>query len=117
MNLPATIAVIRWLVRDTFRQARASGISALLLCVSAVCILVCLSVGSDGATSLHRSGERAEFLPSGDPEAARARAGHDGVDVVSGVLTLAFGAFRVPLGRDTEDAVRFLQMLLAGGVA
>jgi ABC-type transport system involved in multi-copper enzyme maturation permease subunit len=32
-------------------------------------------------------------------------------------LTLAFGAIRLPIGRDAEDAVRFLQVMLAGGVA
>jgi ABC-type transport system involved in multi-copper enzyme maturation permease subunit len=37
---------IGWLVRDTFRQARATGIFWLMLGVSAVAMLVCLSVPS-----------------------------------------------------------------------
>jgi len=39
MNLSAAIYAIRWLVRDTFRQARASGITWVMLAVSGVCIL------------------------------------------------------------------------------
>jgi hypothetical protein len=38
MNLPAALYAIRWLTRDTFRQARASGLTWLMLAVSAVCI-------------------------------------------------------------------------------
>jgi hypothetical protein len=40
-----------------------------------------------------------------------------GVDVPGGELTLLFGAFRVPLSRSRVEAIRFLQALLAGGVA
>lgn len=117
MKLSFAIYAFRWLVRDTFRQARASGLSWLMLAVSGLCILVCLSVGVTGGTPLHRSGEPAEFLPRGDPQASPALVGKAGVDVVNGELTLAFGAFRVQLGRDSVDAIRFLQLLLAGALA
>jgi ABC-type transport system involved in multi-copper enzyme maturation permease subunit len=117
MNLSFTIYAFRWLVRDTFRQARASGLFWLMLAVSGLCILVCLSVGVSGNTPLHRPGEPAEFLPRNDPKADPAVAAKAGVDVVSGEMTLAFGAFRVQLGRDADDAIRFLQLLLAGAIA
>jgi ABC-type transport system involved in multi-copper enzyme maturation permease subunit len=39
------------------------------------------------------------------------------VSIVQGRLTQGFGAIHLPLGRDAEDAVHFLQLLLAGGVA
>jgi ABC-type transport system involved in multi-copper enzyme maturation permease subunit len=116
MNSPAVLYVWRWLARDTFRQARASALFWLMLGVSGVFILACLSVGVEGATPLRHPGELPEFLPrqSGvDPE----KATKSGVDLVSGELTLGFGLFHVELGRDAEDAVRFLQLLLAGGVA
>ena len=37
--------------------------------------------------------------------------------VADGTLDLAFGAVRVPLARDARDAVHFLQLVLAAGVA
>src|SRR5205823_12590294 len=40
-----------------------------------------------------------------------------GVDVPTGELTLLFGAFRVPLARSRVEAVRFIELLLAGGLA
>jgi hypothetical protein len=89
-----------------------------MFAVTAVCVLVCLSAGVTHSQPLHHPGELPEFLPRQDPQAADpAKARRDGVDVIHGELTLAFGAVRLPLGRDAEDAVRFLQLLLAGGVA
>src|SRR5262249_27381781 len=70
-----------------------------------------------GGAPLHRPGEQAEFLPAGDNDATPEKLANQGVDVISGDLTLAFGAIRLQLGRDREDAVRFLQLLLAGAVA
>lgn len=115
MISPNAIYVVRWLVRDTFRQARASGLMWVMLGVSALCTIVCLSASVKGSQKLHRPGDTAEFLPHSDRDAPRAP--KDGVDVVSGELTLAFGAVRAPLGRDGEDAIRFLELLLAGFVA
>src|SRR5579885_2906678 len=115
MSLPNAICAIRWMARDTFRQAVASGVFWLTLAVSGVCVLFCLSVGVVGDRPLQRPDEPPEFLPRGDPASGKARAA--GVDVVGGDLTLAFGAVRLQLGRDAEDAVHFLQLFLAGGVA
>lgn len=88
-----------------------------MLGVSILCTLVSLSVKVEGSTRLHRPGERADFLPRHDPQADPAKTAKEGVDIVSGDLTLAFGAIRAPLGRDAEDAVHFLQLILAGAVA
>ena len=118
MNLPLAILTIRWSVRDTFLQALSSGILWLMLSVSALCIIFCLSVGVNGAAELRHADGPSEFLPRKHPWDKSATPGANaGVDVVSGELTLAFGAMRLPLGRDAEDAVRFLQVLLAEGVA
>jgi ABC-type transport system involved in multi-copper enzyme maturation permease subunit len=118
MNLPIALRTIRWLAWDTFRQALASGIFWLMLGISVICTLFCLSTGVEGGATLHRPGELTEFLPRNDPQAKQTtQAAKHGVDVVEGRLTLAFGAIRLPLGRDTDDAVRLLQLMLAGGVA
>jgi hypothetical protein len=116
MNSPAALYIVRWLARDTFRQARASSLFWLMLGASAVFIAACLSVGVQGPRSLRHANELPEFLPRQagvNPE----EAAKSGVDVVNGEISLGFGLFRVELGRDAEDSVRFLQLLLAGGVA
>jgi len=118
MNLPVVILTIRWMVRDTFRQALASGIFWLMLGASLLCILFCLSAGVDGGSQLRHSGEPPEFLPKKHADLSKTTpAAQAGVEVIRGDLTLAFGALRLPLGRDAEDSVRFLQLLLAGVVA
>ena len=42
---------------------------------------------------------------------------HEGVETVSGRMTLAFGAVSFPISRDRDDAVHLLELLLAGGIA
>lgn len=148
MNLPAVLFAIRWLVRDTARQARASGIFWLMLGISGLCTLLCLSVRVEGDVPLRTDGE-AEFLSRAERDRAaaaaadivlapsRAQAGgfpvplalasseyqqvdaanRHNVPLVSGQLTLAWGAIPVPLARDREQAVHFLQLQLAAWVA
>ncbi len=117
MNLSSSIYAIRWLVRDTFRQANASGITWVMLSVTALCILVCLSVGVQGPKSLQREDGTIEFLPGSQPGVDPQRTVAAGVDLAGGEMTLAFGTIHLPLGRDVQDGVRFLQLILAGCVA
>ncbi len=44
-------------------------------------------------------------------------AGHEGIVTISGKMSLAFGAISFPVARDKAEAVRFLELLLSGGVA
>jgi hypothetical protein len=44
MKPSAALSVLGWLIRDTFRQALASGVFWLMLGVSVVCVAACLSV-------------------------------------------------------------------------
>ncbi|HEY5312986.1 MAG TPA: ABC transporter permease subunit [Pirellulales bacterium] len=118
MSCSHRLSTLAWLVRDTFRQSLASGICWLLLGLSTLCIVVCLSISTSGAMSLERPGETSDFLPRFDPDAGNAeKLKQSGVVVADGRLRLAFGAIEVPLGRDTRSAVHFLELLLAGGVA
>ena len=79
---------------------------------------VCLSLRVEGSSTLAAPGENPDFLPKSDPDARdAAKLKQSGVQVVSGELTMGFGAIRIPLGRDAHHAVHFLQLLLAGGVA
>ncbi len=140
------LATARQMVRDTFRQAYASGIFWMMLAGTAVCAVLCLSVDVSGDVAIDGGDEPALFLPPPPPRplASAATAGlaasgplqaaaltaaagsagtspeaarHEGVDTLGGRMTLAFGAVRFPVARDRTDSVRFLELLLAGGIA
>src|SRR5690242_645030 len=83
-----TPAALSWLTRDVFRQARASGLTATLLTVSALATVVCLS---------------ANFAPLPDSEA--------------GTLTVLFGQVPVIADVPRDTAVRYLQFVFAGVAA
>lgn len=133
MDIVHGIACQGHLIRDTFRQSRASGILWIMLGVTAVCVALCLSVKITGDVSLHDPDETVYFLPKPPPpgvlppdQAGKGRRGlqpdperaqRDGVETVKGSMSLAFGAVSIPLGRERKDAVHFLELLLAGGVA
>jgi ABC-type transport system involved in multi-copper enzyme maturation permease subunit len=107
-----------WLIRDTFRQAFASGIAWLLAGLTSVCILVCLSASIKAPAPLAAQGENPNFIPRFAPEANdQHKLKQSGVAVADGNLSLAFGAVRVPITRDAHAAVHYLQLILAGGVA
>ncbi|MCZ2343354.1 MAG: hypothetical protein LC104_16405 [Bacteroidales bacterium] len=117
MTLPELIRAVRWMVRDTFRQSLATKLFWVMLTVTAVCTLVCLSLDVHGDVTPVTELDLPLVLPKAEadklnPEKLKA----DGVRVISGEVTLGFGTVTVPLGRNREDAVRFVQVLLAGGV-
>jgi ABC-type transport system involved in multi-copper enzyme maturation permease subunit len=134
VQLRSVFDIANHLVRDTFRQANASGISAIMSAITAVCVLLCLSVEISGDATLYAPDEPALFLPASphdqppagssatktsrpayetDPVLAR----REGIETVSGQMSLAFGAISISLGRDRRDAVQFLQLVLGGAVA
>jgi ABC-type transport system involved in multi-copper enzyme maturation permease subunit len=104
-DLPSIVFTIRCLVRDTFRQSLASRTFWLVLGLSGVCILLCLSVSVSGVTAHRPPGEIELFGPDGQP--------FTGLSKSTGQLSIAFGAIRLNLFRDAEAEVNFLQVLLA----
>src|SRR5271170_975252 len=62
------------LTRDTFRQACASGICWMMLAVTAICVVLCLSVNVSGDVTLHAEDEPALFLPRTSEGTASTRA-------------------------------------------
>ncbi|HWE40329.1 MAG TPA: ABC transporter permease subunit [Isosphaeraceae bacterium] len=109
MTATTAAAALGWLVRDTFRQARASRLAWLMLAVSALCILLCLSLRIDGSKSVHRPGEIELVAPDEQPL-------HE-PGMRLGRVSLLFGAVRLGVFRDAEAQVHFLQVLLAEWVA
>ncbi len=134
VNVWSNFAILKHLIRDTFRQARASGIGWIMLALTAICVLFCLSVSVSGDVSLHDENEQVLFLPAPSPRAVvPLTAAHtkgwapletnpdlarrEGFETISGRMTLAFGAVSFPVSRERGDAVRFLELLLGWGVA
>ena len=84
-----------------------------MLAVSGVCVVFCLSTSVEGLP--HKPTDEAPYHV---PKAEAKKAGDlAGVDVPEGEITFLFGAVRVPWAKYHEDAVRWLQLLLAGFVA
>lgn len=118
MSFTQALRTVGWLTRDTFRQSLAYGIFWILLAVSIISTAVCATVRLDGDIALAQPGERPDFLPRNDPDARdRKRVEQSGVTVVEGDFSLGFGSIKLPLARDAREAVHFLQLVLAGGVA
>ena len=92
------------MIRDTVRQSLASRGFWLLLGLSGLCILLCLSVGVEGATAVRPPGEIELFGADRQP--------YTGLNAGRGVLSLGFGAVRVEQWRDAESSVHLLQILL-----
>ncbi len=113
MRIPDAVLAVRWLVRDTFQQAVSSYLFFLLLGVSALIILFCCSASIEGGRTM-RHPEAIQLLTPDEkplttsPSRDRNTFGH---------LTLAFGALPLPLFRDAEAEVHFLQAILALWVA
>ena len=87
MNSPTAVLVVRCMIRDTIRQSLASRTFWLLLGLSGLCILLCLSVGVEGATAVRPPGEIELFGADHQP--------YTGLNQGRGVLSLGFGAVRV----------------------
>ncbi len=134
MNARFNVATLKHLVRDTFRQAWASGICWMMLAVTAICAVLCLSVNVSGDVSLHDTDEPVLFLPPAPtgtvapPDVASRKvwltlkaspdlARKEGIETIGGRMTLAFGAVSFPVSRERRDAVHLLELLLAGGIA
>jgi ABC-type transport system involved in multi-copper enzyme maturation permease subunit len=118
MNLPAVVFAIRWLIRDTFRQAWAAGVTIAMLAVTVICMLLCFSVAVRGDVPELpvAPGEARTLLPKS--EAAKfPDKDKTGLDVPTGEITLLFGAFPIELKRARADAVHFIEVVLAGGIA
>ncbi|MBY0229781.1 MAG: ABC transporter permease [Gemmataceae bacterium] len=114
MNAPAAFLAIRWLVWDTFRQAQASAIFWAMLAVSGVAIVFCASASTHKLPA-KPADEVAERVPVGTVDPRKLEG--SGVDAIKGEVRFLFGAVKVEWRKHRDDAVRWVQMLLAGGLA
>lgn len=119
MNLPAAVRTVRWMVRDTFRQSLATKLFWVMLAITSICTAMCLGVRVTGDPGSISESDIPAVLPKSEAEKiGRDKLKADGVrEVGHARLTLAFGAVSVPISRDRHDAVRHLQVFLAGLLA
>ena len=134
MNARFHLVALIELIHDTFRQSCASGVCWMMMAVTAICVVLCLSVTVWGDPSLDDSDAPMLFLPAPLPATVTAKvaaipnvaarlqldpdvAKHDGIETLTGRMSLAFGAVSFPVSRARRDAVYFLELVLAWGVA
>jgi ABC-type transport system involved in multi-copper enzyme maturation permease subunit len=91
------IAAIRWLVADTFRQSRWSGVFWLMLSVSGLCILFALGVGFTKLGADEASVRSVQFLLTGL-----------GANTIGILLALTFAAGFIPAFTDATSALILL---------
>ena len=77
MDLRTNVVTLKQMTCDTFRQACASGIWWMMLTVTAICVVLCLSVSVSGDVSLQGGDEPVLFLPQSTASTAVSRATAD----------------------------------------
>jgi ABC-type transport system involved in multi-copper enzyme maturation permease subunit len=143
VNLPLMLLTVRWMLKETFRQSLASKLFWVVFSVTSIVVMLCLSVRVTGVDALPTEkyetptrlnieeirkigrdklqdygplvsgiGVEAMAIPFAEQLARK-----DGVDVFQTELSLGFGLIQVTKSKDKTDAVRFLQIFLAGAVA
>src|SRR5262245_5446509 len=113
-SLPAAIRTVRWMVRDTFRQSIASKLFWVMLGITLLCTVFCLGikVNTPGERPRHPD-EIPDRMPAGfDPQAES-----EGIPISGGKMSLGFGLFEMRVPKFKADAVRFIQLWLAGIIA
>jgi ABC-2 family transporter protein len=115
MTLPAVLFVLRWLIRDTFRQSLANGVFWLMLSVTLIAVAVCLSISTPG---LPFDDGSTEYIPVSEARRMKPKELHQqGVTIVAGEIRVGFGAIRVPWERVRENAVHYIQTVLLALIA
>ncbi|HYV36191.1 MAG TPA: hypothetical protein VE988_10835 [Gemmataceae bacterium] len=108
MNASAAVYAVRWLIKDTFRQAMATRIFWIMLAVSGVFIVFCLSLDVSGGVDAPQPGDT-ELYKDNKPIVGPGAAAR---------VTLLFGAMTFETGTRTQDhAVHFLEIMMATMVA
>lgn len=114
-SLPTAIHTVWWMVRDTFRQSVATRLFWVMAGLTALCVAFCLGVSVTGDDRRPRHpDEIRDRMPRAEatPEVIA-----EGIPISGGRMSLGFGLFVFDIGKDRTDAVRLLQVWLAGVLA
>jgi ABC-type transport system involved in multi-copper enzyme maturation permease subunit len=109
LTSPGVLYALSWLIRDTFRQALASRIFWIMLGVSALCFVFCLGISVETSLGPRLPDDTALFTADNQP--------FTGNNVRPGSISLLFGFMHIEHNRHAEEAVHFIQVVLAGFVA
>lgn len=114
-DLPTAIRTVRWMVRDTFRQSVASKLFWVMLGITALCTAFCLGTAVDvpGERPRHPA-EIPDRLPAAHHSPGAAA---EGIPVSGGRMSLGFGLVEFAVPKFRDDAVRYVQVWLAGVLA
>lgn len=119
MNLAVAIRTVRWMVRDTFRQSIATRLFAVMVAITAVCTLFCLSTTVTG--DLPPAGVNYDASGFITKEEAKKigldKVKKDGLKIIDGEVSFGFGLIQVPIKRYKEDPIRYVQIWLAAVLA
>jgi hypothetical protein len=114
-TVPSAIRIIRWMVRDTFRQSVATKLFWVMLGITALCTVFCLSVRVTGD---QQRPKHPDELPLVVPKSqATPEVVKEGIIVPGGEVSLGFGLVRFEVTRNRADSVRLVQVWLAGVLA
>jgi hypothetical protein len=103
------------MVRDTFRQAAASRLLAVMLGLTGLCVVFCLGVSVSGVEEREKHPDE---LPLYVPRSqADEKVREEGITVPAGEVSLGFGLARFEVTKNRADAVRLIQVWLAGVLA
>jgi len=116
VNLSEAIRTIRWMVRDTFRQSISTKLFWVMLGITAVCSLFAASLRITGDISTYEGVAYTLPKDEADKVGGAAKVIDDGVQIKNGELSLGFGVIRTKLAKSKDDAVKFVQVWLAGVV-
>lgn len=110
---PLALRTVRGMVRDTFRQSLASKLFWGMLALTLVAVLLCLSVSVTGSERPKLDYDTTGFLTPGTAKSVK----DVDVPVVGGEVSVGFGLLSVEHRRHRDDAIRMIQLLLAGAAA
>lgn len=114
-SLPTAIRTIRWMVRDTFRQSLATRLFWVMLGLTMLCTVFCLSISVTGD---ERREKHPDELPLYMPKSqATPTVVNEGIRVAGGEVSLGFGLFKFNVSKSRTDSVKLIQLWLAGILA
>lgn len=118
ISLPEAIRTMRWMVRDTFRQSLHTKLFWVMLGVTALCTVFCASVRVTGGVTVY-PGDPLYTLPKDQVhhEGGEQKVTEDGVQIKNGEISFGFGAVTAPIAKTKDDAVKFVQIWIAGVLA
>jgi ABC-type transport system involved in multi-copper enzyme maturation permease subunit len=114
-SLPTAIHTLWWMVRDTFRQSLATRLFWVMAGLTLLCVVFCLGVSVTGDDTRPRHPDE---IPDRMPRShATPEVIAEGIPVSGGQMSLGFGLYKFAFAKTRSDAVRMLQLWLAGVLA